>query len=648
MKRMPRPTIIDLETFAAEVRPDYPPEPVGVAIKAWGRKARYYAWGHASGNNSTREAAVAAVRKAYACPDGVVFHNAKFDVDVIETHLGIPAPPWQCIHDTLFLLFLHDPHQFELGLKPAAHRLLGMVPEERDAVADWLTTNQPIPGVRISTALNSPLYWAGFIAYAPGDVVGPYARGDVERTEALFAHLWPKTVLRDMLTAYDRERQLMPVLLNMERRGVRVDLPRLQLDTQRYLGTFIALEDWIRVRLGASENLNLDSGDQLVAAMLAAGVADRELLGVTKKKGKVATSKEALARGVSDKTLAAALKYRAQLKTCLFTFMVPWLEVATRADGMIFTTWHQTRGAEKHGTRTGRLSSSPNFQNMPKEFDSSIFDGIEEAFLLALPPLPLCRSYIAPYAGQVLCGRDYQGQELRVLAHYEDGFRALYDADPWVDVHAHAQIEVNTRLGRNYGRKPIKTLGFGIIYGSGAASISGRLKIGYEDAKELKAGYLKVFPGLAQLYEEMRDRARNDEPIRTWGGREYYCQAPTIIDMRLVRWDYKMVNLLVQGSSADATKEAMIRFYYHPQRRPDWHLVLQVHDEVVLSVPEADMPAAHALLRDCMASLEFDVPMLSEGEWSRDNWGAMEKYDSKGEIVYRNASTTRSRTLAPV
>jgi len=105
-----------------------------------------------------------------------------------------------------------------------------------------------------------------------------------------------------------------------------------------------------------------------------------------------------------------------------------------------------------------------------------------------------------------------------------------------------------------------------------------------------------------------------------------------------------MVNYCVQGSSADATKEAIARFAGVPDfATRGWRVVLQVHDEIVLSVPAHDLKRAQDTLRDAMASLEFDVPMLSEGEWSAENWGKMMPYDKKGELLYVAPTKPKAR-----
>src|ERR1041385_8566663 len=105
--RRPKPVVLDCETFGITARPLYPPTPVGISVQWPGSRPRYYAFGHMTANNCQWGDARSAILDAYAHPDGVLFQNGKFDVDVIETHFGIPVPAWDRIHDTMFLLFLH-------------------------------------------------------------------------------------------------------------------------------------------------------------------------------------------------------------------------------------------------------------------------------------------------------------------------------------------------------------------------------------------------------------------------------------------------------------------------------------------------------------------------------------------------------------
>lgn len=633
----PKPTTIDFETFGIESRPSYPPIPVGVSIKPWGEKPKYYSWGHPTGNNCGWGDAYKALYKVWDQPEGLLFQNGKFDIDVAETHMDLDRRDWSCYHDTLFLLFLDDPHQKELGLKPSADRLLGMPPEEQDAVKDWLLANQPLVqvGIKMSASRDSDHYFAKYIAFAPGDLVGKYANGDVVRTEKLFKLLYQKIVDRKMLDAYDRERRLLPILLEIERQGVPVDLARLRRDVASYTKVRDQLDQWLykQLKMGA-HNLNLDSGAQLVKALVVVKKVDVDKLGVTEK-GKYKTDKESLLAGVTDKQLLGVLKYRTQLSTCLHTFMEPWLHVAELSGGKIFTTWNQVKGDV--GTRTGRLSSTPNFQNIPKEF-AVIFahelKGLPKS-PFKLPTLPQVRSYIIPWdKTHVLLDRDYSQQELRVLGHFEDGaLAAAYGADPWLDVHDFARTLINKMTGKNFDRKPIKNTGFGLIYGMGVGKLAIKSDVTVEVAKEVKDAYLAIFPGLKQMYQDMRVRAMSKLPIRTWGGREYFCEEPRFIEGRLRTFDYKLINYLVQGSSADCTKEALIRYW--KAKSKDVKLLINVHDEILISAPVKQAKPAMLALRQAMESIEFDVPMLSEGSYSLKTWAGLKTFDEKGVTKWR-------------
>lgn len=669
-RRIPHPTTVDTETFGIEGRPHYPPAPVGVSIKKWGKKPKYYAWGHVNGvNTHTKEQAIAALLEAYATPDGVLFHNAKFDLDVIETHLGIAPPPWHRVHETTFLLYLDNPHRRVVDLKSAAKQDLGWEPEERDVVADWLVQHQPVAGVRISPKPQGKEPYGKYIAYAPPDIVGPYANGDVARTEALFSHIYASVRDRDMLGAYDRERKLVPILLDMERTGIRLDLERLRQDVTLYGSVLSRCDAWVRKRLKLGPEVNLNSDRQLLRALEDAELVDTSKMGLTPK-GQVKMDKAAIGAGVADKQLAGVLTYAAQLKTCVNTFMAPWLAVAEKSGGLIFTNWNQIRGTDgAGGTRTGRFSSTPNFQNIPKEFAAifseellaqakTILDKLRARALRAtaklmpkmpfpLPPLPLCRGYIIPYKpGHTLISRDYSQQEPRILAHFEDGaLQEQYQANPWIDYHDNAKFHLEQIFNRKFERKPVKNINLGIIYGQGVGSLAEKNGETVEATRKLRDAIYTLYPGLKAMNADMKTRAKANLPIRTWGGREYYCEPPRIADGRVQTFDYKMVNVLVQGSGADCTKEGILAFVSGAVeddflieagicalRQRDWFLLLQVHDELVISCPKEDRAAAQEFLRVAMESVKFDVQILTEGSWSNANWASMVDYDKKGKI----------------
>jgi len=521
-----------------------------------------------------------------------------------------------------------------------------MPPEEQDAVGDWLVENQPIPGVKISRSKSSEHYFGAYIAYAPGGLVGEYANGDVIRTEGIFYHLWPKTKKRDMLRAYDRERELMPILLDMERTGLQVDHERLASDVAMYNAWRDQINAWVIKRLKASPDINLDSGEQLVNAMVAAGSADPDLIPRTAT-GKFQTNKEALLAGVTDLVLLAVLKYRTQLNTCLNTFMQPWLATANASGGLIFTTWNQIKspsGDANVGTRTGRLSSTPNFQNIPKEFvpifrheesDKQKAKALPICPFKDLPPLPKVRGYVTPFKGEVFVDRDYSQQEPRILAHFDGGdLMRKYVENPWIDFHDYAKDELE-KVGKFYERKPVKNTNLGLIYGMGVGKLAMKNDMSVDEAGSLKKAILNLYPGLKDMYKDMKVRAKNNVPIRTWGGREYYCEPPKLIDGRIREFDYKLVNVLIQGSAADCTKEAIIRFHHLKNKlgKTHWRLVLNVHDQLTVSVPINELVEAMEVLRQAMESVEFDVPMLSEGAISYTNWAELTDYDKKGKLL---------------
>lgn len=634
--KLPKVVTIDFETFGIEARPKYPPRPVGVSIKIQGGRSKYYAFNHPTKNNCTEAQAKAALKKVWNNKDGLLFQNGKFDIDVAMEHWGFPMPKWNKIHDTMFLLFLDDPNQRDLGLKPAAERLLGEPPEEQDALCDWLLEHQPIPFIKISKSKKSDHYFGKYIAYTPGDLCGKYARGDTDRTYNIFKLLYPTIVERDMHDAYDRERRLMPILLDMERRGVPVNLRQLRKDVKNYGEWQKKIDAWIIKRIKAPSDINLDSGAQLVDAMIASGKADETKMPLTPT-GKIQTNKNSLLAGVTDKTLLSVLRYRSQLNTCMNTFMKPWLATAEASDGLIFTNWNQVKHAEGSGavgTRTGRLSSTPNFQNIPNEFKPLFRHeqrGLPKCPWDDLPPLPRVRSYIIPFPGHILIDRDYSQQEPRILAHFDGGeLMDIYVEDPWVDFHDKAKDELET-MGLFYDRKPVKNTNLGTIYGMGIGKLAEQNGMPVDESKKLKNAIMRLYPGLKEMYNEMRIRSQNDEPIRTWGGREYYCEPPKMVKGRMMKFDYKMVNTLIQGSAADCTKQAIIQF--DDGRKDDWYPLLNVHDQITASVPIPDFKEAMEFMREAMEDLDFDVPMLSEGSASKKNWAELKDTDKKGVAV---------------
>lgn len=631
---------VDFETEGIKGRPHYPPKPVGFSLKLPGeRRSTYYAWGHPTKNNCTKEQATRRLRDCYRSGTPLLFQHAKFDVDVAEEHLGLKVPRWDLIHDTEYLLFLENPHALSLSLKPSAERILGMKPEERDFLKEWILNNIP-------EAKRKPSEWAAYICKAPGDIVGRYADGDVIRTDKLFEHLHPIICEQGMQEAYDRERHLMPFLLQNEREGIHVDLALLEHDFLMYSQALEYAEAWLRKKLGVKE-LNFNAPDEVADALDSAGIVTQW---VTTKTGKRSTAKKNMTINMfEDAHVASVYSYRSMLDTCISMFMEPWLAMARETDGVVFTTWNQVRqmgrGDKFKGARTGRMSSNPNFQNVPKNWKRAMAEGyIPPTFLKKLPPLPLMRKYFVPDSKSHLWGRrDYNQQELRILAHFEDGdLMRHYNEDPRFDNHAMVQAGIKEIAGLDLPRESAKIVNFGDIYGMGVGELANKIHVTALIAKKIKRAKRELLPDFKALEEEIRDLGKNGLPIKTWGGRLYYCEEPAYSKKhsRVMSFEYKLLNYLIQGSAAECTKESIIRYHEHPKCGPktgDARFLVSVHDENNISGHKKKFKTEMQLLREVMQSVEFDVPMLSDGEFG-PNWGTLQAFEEKPYVAVKAAS----------
>jgi len=263
--------------------------------------------------------------------------------------------------------------------------------------------------------------------------------------------------------------------------------------------------------------------------------------------------------------------------------------------------------------------------NIPTEWDTK-GDGYVHPAFLQVPILPLVRDYILPEKGHLFGGRDYNQQELRVLAHFEDGLlMQAYQENPDLDTHSFVKEEIDGLLGYDVPRKTVKEVNFGTIYGQGVPSLAAKLNQEIDVIKQIKMAQLQALPGLAALNESIKRGARNGFPIRTWGGRLYYKEEPIVINGRKMDFGYKLLNYLVQGSSADCTKQAIINYHYV---KKEGIFLLSVHDENNISAPKRAMKAELKILRDAMADVQFDVKMLSE-PYLGPSWGHVEKYKER-------------------
>lgn len=612
---------IDFETEAIGAAPAYaPPKPVGVALKRGGEPSIYLSWQHPTGNNTTWPVARAEVLKFLAEADrdeGWLAHNAAFESAILREYFGYVAKDPLKVHDSMFLLFLTNPYAMTFALKPSAERELGMPPDEQTDLMHWILAN--VPGAKAKD-------WGAYISHAPADLCGKYAVGDTDRTFLLYEKLYPRMMGMGMLDAYRREQKLSPILAESTRKGVRLDMERLGTDIETYTHAMKMAEEYIHGRLG---EFNMDSDRELADALDKAGMVTDWVLTPT---GKRSTARKNLVGRVGDPDLLNYMAYRGVLATCLGTFAGPWLQQALAEGGRLHPSWNQTRGekgadGDMSGTKTGRMScKAPNLQNPPNDFEQLVIPPAIGQYLAAeaartnriVHPVMHMRQYLLPEEGHTWIKRDFSAQEMRVMSHYAEG--SLFESfkrDPYTDPHQAVMDIIKDTTGVTMLRKHVKIIGFGIMYGMGVDKLAASMGVEKDEGNKLRDAYYAALPEIRELSLDTRNRGKRGEFIRTWGGRVYYREPNPDRDL-----SYKLLNYLIQGSSADQTKQSIID--YDNERAPDEVLIAAVHDEINASVPTEQAAAGMTRLRSAMDKDRFDVPFKSEG-YMGPNWADIEK-----------------------
>jgi DNA polymerase-1 len=273
---------------------------------------------------------------------------------------------------------------------------------------------------------------------------------------------------------------------------------------------------------------------------------------------------------------------------------------------MLHFSWNQVRnneaGKDAIGTRTGRLSSTPsvlNIPKLPKEFDAKF----------RLPPLPAMRSYFLPDEGHIWISSDYQAQEVRILAHYEDDvLMNSYRESPRLDMHQKIADVVSENTGRPLSRRDAKTLVFSVLYGQGLAATATALGVTEFECQSVRKAFYDTIPGIKKVQASIKYNTDRDLPIKTLGQRKYFKEQSREIkdkrtgNMRYADFGYKMLNYLIQGSAADMTKQAIINYN---ETKKDGRLLLSVHDQICISAP----PREAKLLETAMKDIKLDVPI---------------------------------------
>ena len=389
------------------------------------------------------------------------------------------------------------------------------------------------------------------------------------------------------------ELPLAYVLLDMERTGVRVDMSKFPVFSERFKAEMDALSKRI-FELAGVTSFNLNSPFQLSEILF-------EKLGYSARgfkkniRGGYSTSADVLEKLAQEHEIARLiLKYREVQK--LQSTYVDGIRPLVKGD-IIHTTYYQTM------TTTGRLSSAnPNLQNIPVRTEA----GRE-----------LRKLFIAR-EGNVFVDADYSQIELRLLAHFS-GCKVLAQAyRTGQDVHAATaekifhvpQKEVTPDL-----RRRAKTINFGIIYGMSAFGLAKDLNCSTEEAQNYISAYFATHPEVKEYMDENIRKAREDGFVTTILGRRRY-----IPELRSGNYNQRTfgeraaMNMPLQGSAADIIKIAMLRVADRLKRENmRAKLVLQVHDELILDTPEEETEAAKQVLKEEMEhAFTLNVPLIAE------------------------------------
>ncbi len=252
-------------------------------------------------------------------------------------------------------------------------------------------------------------------------------------------------------------------------------------------------------------------------------------------------------------------------------------------------------------TATGRLSSSdPNLQNIPIRSEEG--GRIREAFI--------------PAEGNLLLSADYSQVELRLLAHLADEAVLKEAFAKGEDIHARTASEVFgvfPEMVTPEMRRQAKTINFGVIYGMGAFSLGKDLGIPTREAQTFIDNYFARYPGIKAFMESKRKQAREKLYVTTLLGRR--CAVPEIQSKNGAIRSYaerNAINYPIQGSAADLIKVAMVHIHERLAKEGlRAKMVLQVHDELVFDVPEAELEQVRTLVREEMeGAMPLDVPLV--------------------------------------
>jgi DNA polymerase-1 len=525
------------------------------------------------------EAALAALKGLLEDPSVLkIGQNIKYDMQVFARH-GIDVSP---VDDTMLLSYVLDGGLHGHGMDELASLHLGI-----DTVKFADVTGRGKNQVTFD--------------HVPLDKALRYAAEDADVTLRLHGVLKPRLVAEHMVGVYETlERPLIPVLAAMERQGIIVDAEVLKRVSREFAVRMGDLEDEIHRLAGHAFNVGSPKqlGEVLFDEMSLAG-------GKKGKTGAYATGADVLeGLAAEGHDLPARVLDWRQLAKLKSTYADALVEQINPETGRVHTSYAQAVAS------TGRLSSSdPNLQNIPIRSEEG---------------RKIRRAFVAE-KGWTLLSADYSQIELRLLAHVAD-IEALKQAfRDGVDIHAMTASQVFGVAVEGMDpmvRRKAKAINFGIIYGISPFGLARQLGIARGEAAAYIDAYFERYPGIRDYMERTRTQARERGYVTTLFGRKCHVRGigdknPSVRNFA----ERAAINAPIQGGAADIIKRAMIRLPEVLERAGlAARMLLQVHDELLFEVPEAEVEATRGAVTELMESVaDLDIPLVLDTGFG-SNW----------------------------
>ncbi|MDA9705440.1 DNA polymerase I [SAR86 cluster bacterium] len=428
------------------------------------------------------------------------------------------------------------------------------------------------------------------------DVASDYAAEDADITLQMYdtigEHLKKQKTLQKVLK--DIELPLIPVLSDMEQKGTVIDSDILNLQSKNLGQRINGLEE--QAFSMAGKEFNLSSPKQLQEILF-----DEMNIPVIEKTpgGQPSTAESVLQELAKQYELPQVILEHRTLSKLKSTYTDRLPEQISEKTGRVHSTFHQAV------TTTGRLSSSdPNLQNIPIKTEEGRM--IREAF-------------VAP-KGFDLISIDYSQIELRIMAHLSKDEGLITAFENGEDIHSATAKEVFGSAD-DQARRSAKAINFGLIYGMSAFGLGKALGVTRPEAADYIASYFGKYPGVKIYMDEMKAKAKDQGYVETAFGRRLYLPGIHSGRTRMAA-ERAAINAPMQGTAADIMKLAMINMHdYIKGTGKDIHLILQVHDEVIVECPEKETKTTLKALEQIMTDVtKLSVPLVVESGVA-NNWG---------------------------